>query len=233
MIGKVVRGSNVGKLLQYLYGPGRANEHADPHLVAGFQDPQELRAREPGVDESRDLRRLTGVASSTVWRHDRSERPQKPVWHCSVRAAPGDRLLSDAEWGPGRRRRHGPDRASHAHHDDLGARWIAVRHTAGHLHIVATLARQDGGRVPTWNDFFRVRDACRDAERRLGLRCHGTRGSHRCQAAPPVPRQSSRSGAAGDKAAPHHASPGGYAPRRPEQVRSGSSSPGWSRLGCS
>lgn len=22
----------------------------------------------------------------------------KPVWHCSVRAAPGDRLLPDAEW---------------------------------------------------------------------------------------------------------------------------------------
>jgi len=29
MIGKVVRGSNVAGLLAYLFGPGRANEHAE------------------------------------------------------------------------------------------------------------------------------------------------------------------------------------------------------------
>jgi hypothetical protein len=46
---------------------------------------------------------------------------------------------------------------------------VAVRHAADHIHIVATLARQDGGRVKTWNDFFQVREACRAAERRLGL----------------------------------------------------------------
>jgi hypothetical protein len=53
--------------------------------------------------------------------------------------------------------------------DDRAVRWVAVRHAADHIHIVATLARQDGGRVKTWNDFFRVREACRAAERRLGL----------------------------------------------------------------
>ena len=41
MIGKVLRGRNVRRLLYYLYGPGLANEHADPHLVAGFSDPAE------------------------------------------------------------------------------------------------------------------------------------------------------------------------------------------------
>jgi hypothetical protein len=39
MIGKVIRGTNVGRLLCYLYGPGKANEHTDPHLVAGFSEP--------------------------------------------------------------------------------------------------------------------------------------------------------------------------------------------------
>lgn len=39
VIGKVIRGRNVRRLLYYLYGPGLANEHADPHLVAGFSDP--------------------------------------------------------------------------------------------------------------------------------------------------------------------------------------------------
>lgn len=37
MIGKVLRGRNVRRLLYYLYGPGLANEHADPHLVANFE----------------------------------------------------------------------------------------------------------------------------------------------------------------------------------------------------
>ena len=54
--------------------------------------------------------------------------------------------------------------------DDLGVRWVAVRHAPGHIHIVATLARQDGGKPSAWNDFYRVREACQDAERRFGLR---------------------------------------------------------------
>ena len=36
MIGKVLRGTDARRLLYYLYGPGKANEHTDPHLVAGF-----------------------------------------------------------------------------------------------------------------------------------------------------------------------------------------------------
>ncbi|HEY5990760.1 MAG TPA: hypothetical protein VIV12_30845, partial [Streptosporangiaceae bacterium] len=54
--------------------------------------------------------------------------------------------------------------------DDLGVRWVAVRHAADHVHIVATLARQDGTKPRIWNDFFRVREACHDAEQQFGLR---------------------------------------------------------------
>src|ERR1700722_1556972 len=167
MIGKVVRGSNVGGLLRYLYGPGQANEHTDPHLVAGFEDSQEL---EPDrrANGSRDLRRLTGLLLQPL-ALDPFGGPEKPVWHCSVRAAPGDRVLSDAEWGQVaasvvERTGFAPEG------DDLGVRWVAVRHAADHIHIVATLARQDGRRASTWNDYYRVREACHDAERRFGLR---------------------------------------------------------------
>jgi hypothetical protein len=38
------------------------------------------------------------------------------------------------------------------------------------VHIVATLARQDGRRPRLSNDYYRVREACQDAEARLGLR---------------------------------------------------------------
>jgi hypothetical protein len=54
--------------------------------------------------------------------------------------------------------------------DELGVRWVAVRHAPDHVHIVATLARQDGRRPRIWNDFYRVREACRAAEKQLGLR---------------------------------------------------------------
>src|SRR5262252_6141081 len=167
MIGKVIRGSNVGWLLYYLYGPGKANEHTDPHLVAGFSDPADL---EPPIraNGTRDLRRLTGLLAQPMAALAGSGYRQ-PVWHCSVRSAPEDRILSDHEWAQVAARvmdRTGLAPAG----DDLGVRWVAVRHAPDHIHIVATLARQDGDRPTTWNDFYRVRDACRDAERRFGLR---------------------------------------------------------------
>ena len=49
-------------------------------------------------------------------------------------------------------------------------RWVTVRHAADHVHIVATLARHDGARPRIWGDYYRVREACQDAERRFGLR---------------------------------------------------------------
>jgi hypothetical protein len=166
VIAKVLRGTNARRLLHYLYGPGRANEHTDPHLVAGFSDPVELEP-ERRRGGSLDLRRLAGLLAQPLagllaqpLAALGSRAGDKPVWHCSVRAAPGDRLLSDGEWA-----RVAPQG------DDLAVRWVVVRHAADHVHIVATLARQDGGKPSTWNDFCRVREACQDAERRFGLRC--------------------------------------------------------------
>ena len=92
------------------------------------------------------------------------------MWHCAVRAAPGDRMLSDAEWG--HLARDIMDRTGLAPHgqDDEAVRWIAVRHAGDHIHIVGTLARQDGARPQFWNDYYRVREACQAAEERYGLR---------------------------------------------------------------
>jgi integrase len=70
MIGKVLRGSDAGGLVRYLYGPGKANEHTDPHLVAGLGDPLEF---EPDLrpDGSRDLKSadLTGRVRIHDLRH--------------------------------------------------------------------------------------------------------------------------------------------------------------------
>ena len=65
MIGKVVPGSDAGGLLRYLYGPGRANAHIDPHLVAGFGDPAELEP-ECRLGGAPDLRRLAGLLAQPL-----------------------------------------------------------------------------------------------------------------------------------------------------------------------
>ena len=115
--------------------------------------------------------------------------------------------------------------------DDLGVRWVAVRHAADHMHIVATLARQDGTRPRIWNDFYRVREACQDAETRFGLRGDRSGGPHRGAAAGPC-----RDGAGG-AARLGRGAPGDVAPRGVHRggrgaARSRSSSPASPRPGC-
>jgi hypothetical protein len=165
VIGKVTRGADSAGLLRYLYGPGKANEHTDPHLVAGFYDPAYLEA-DRGLGGSPDTRRLAGLLLQPLAGWPPS--CDKPVWHCSVRTAPGDRILSDAEWATVAQEVMDQTGLAPAD-DDMAVRWAAVRHAPDHIHIVATLARQDGARPNVWNDFFKVRSACQSAERRLGL----------------------------------------------------------------
>jgi hypothetical protein len=170
MIAKISdpRGKQVGGLIYYLFGPGRREEHADPHLIAGWRHPAEL---EPPLrpDGRRDFRRLAGLlqqpnAALGARGFDR------PVWHCSVRAAPEDRMLSDDEWAQiAGDVMHRTGLAPSGQEDDA-VRWIAVRHGPDHIHVVAMLARQDGGRSRLSNERYRVREACRAAEERYGLR---------------------------------------------------------------
>ena len=97
MIGKVIRGTDMRRLLYYLYGPGKANEHTDPQLVAGFGDPADAGAGTRDAERSRDFRRLTGLLTQPLAALNGDNYTQ-PVWHCALRAAPEDRMLSDAEW---------------------------------------------------------------------------------------------------------------------------------------
>ncbi|GAA2127213.1 relaxase/mobilization nuclease domain-containing protein [Actinomadura napierensis] len=167
MIGKIRRGVRVQGLLRYLYGPGTDAQHHDPHIVAGFDVPADL---EPAVDPDgrRDFRRLDSLLTQPpAVLGERNYR--KPVWHCAVRAAPEDPILTDAQWA--QVANEIMERTGLARDGDIDAvRWIAVRHADDHVHIVATLARPDGVRPEVWNDGYRVRDACRAIEQRLGLR---------------------------------------------------------------
>jgi hypothetical protein len=162
------RGQRVAGLIYYLFGPGRREEHADPHLVAGWRHPAELEPPQR-PDGHRDFRKLCGLLQQP----HAALGPRgfdRPVWHCAVRAAPEDKTLSDNQWAQiAADVMHRTGLAPYGQDDDA-VRWVAVRHGADHIHIVAMLARQDGGRPRLSNERYRVREACRAAEERYGLR---------------------------------------------------------------
>ena len=97
MIAKVgPRYGDVASLIRYVYGAGRADGDPGPRIVAGWRTPAELEPpRRPGG--RRDFRRLAGLLDLPVAVLGDSGFA-RPVWHCVMRAAPGDRLLSDGEW---------------------------------------------------------------------------------------------------------------------------------------
>jgi hypothetical protein len=121
------------------------------------------------ADGTRDLSKLNGLLNQP---NDAmgSSAYDRPVWHCSLRAAPEDKMLSDDEWAQIAHDVMNRTGLSRYGEEDEAVRWIAVRHAPDHVHLVVMLARQDGTKPSTWNDRYRVRDACRAAEQRYGLR---------------------------------------------------------------
>ncbi|MFH9654949.1 mobilization protein [Streptomyces anulatus] len=137
------QGSSTRGLLNYLYGKGTRDEHVDPHLVASFDY---LMAPDPGRDPYATKEDLQRLLDQPLHLLDADQRPDQHVWHCSVRAAATDRVLSDEEWGDIARRIVAATGIDSGGTDDAGCRWAAVRHADDHIHIIATLVREDGRR---------------------------------------------------------------------------------------
>ncbi len=87
-----------------------------------------------------------------------------------LRAAPQDADLSDDVWYDIAARVMDRTGLSMRGREHEGVRWIAVHHGDNHVHIVATLARQDGRRASVNNLYWRIGEALRDVEREYGLR---------------------------------------------------------------
>ena len=169
----------MGGLVYYLMGPGRFNEHTDQRIVATWDWAPELHQPQRNAsvcgfdvrDLVQDLNRPAQVGGVPLARpvEEVATRRRGPVWHCSLRNAPGDRVLSDAEWAEVAEDLM--DRTGIAARGDYGGcRWVVIRHAEDHVHIAAMLVRQDTGRrVHPRNDYYRAREVCRDAERHLGI----------------------------------------------------------------
>jgi hypothetical protein len=159
-------GSNTGGAIGYLYRTGRGHEaHTDPHLVASLDG----LAPDPGRNPDATFKQLAAYLDLPVNAIDPAERPDKPVWHCSVRAAPEDPVLTDSQWADIARRMTAA--TGIAPTDDDGAcRWIAVRHADDHIHVLATKVRQDGGKPRDSYSYKRAQAEARRIEIDYGLR---------------------------------------------------------------
>ncbi|MFD9428316.1 MULTISPECIES: relaxase/mobilization nuclease domain-containing protein [unclassified Streptomyces] len=165
MIANIVKpGHKTRGVLNYLYGPGRANEHTDPHLVASWDG----FAPDPGRAPEATLAQLTTALDLRV-KQAGDKAPKEHVWHCSVRAAPEDRALSDEEWATVARRVLNATGIAPAGDPDA-CRWVAVRHAEDHIHIVATKVRGDLRPSRNWNDFLRADNELVAIEKEYGLR---------------------------------------------------------------
>ena len=138
MIAHLQRASHTAGLLTYLYGPGERGDHRNPRVVEGecHGAPIEMFARPdalPYLAQSLDapVERLGPRA------------PQQPVWFCSVRSDPHRPDLTDAQWAEVARRLVSATGIAPVGDPDA-CRWIAVRNKPRSVHVVATLAREDG-----------------------------------------------------------------------------------------
>jgi hypothetical protein len=183
---KIKRGRSAVRLVQYLYGPGRHNEHKDPHLVAGWDS----FVPDPGRDASTSAAFLADLLEVpvTAYAKRRGKKPARPVWHTIVSNPQEDRPLTDAEWGAVARRMVAAAGVAPAD-DDQAVRWIAVRHGVSskgndHIHIVATLVRQDGRVAKHHNDAAAMRRESWACEEELGLRSTRRQGDRTATARP-------------------------------------------------
>jgi hypothetical protein len=186
VIGQILpRGTSIRGLLYYLFTEGQAgekgleSEHRDPRVIASWDGrPETLQV--PLCDGRRDftdvVSRLNEPLALLGFSKDELK-TVKPVYHLTIAAAKDrntgalvDPQLSDAQWA---------DIAAEYMHqlglarrdDPTGVRWVAVRHAEDHVHVVATLARQDGRRARTSNERYRSREASRFVEDKYGLHC--------------------------------------------------------------
>jgi hypothetical protein len=167
MIAKIGGGKETAGLIRYLFDTKKAKDHTDPHLVASWDG----FAPDPGRSDDPDVTRKLLVADLDL--HVKQARrlgraPEKHTWHCSIRAAETDRILSDEEWADIARRivaatGIAPDG------DPDGCRWVAVRHAPDHIHIAATKVRADLRTARHWNDYLTADRELAAIEKEYGL----------------------------------------------------------------
>ncbi|MDJ0344241.1 hypothetical protein QMK19_28960 [Streptomyces sp. H10-C2] len=174
----VTRGQDLPGLVGYLFGPGRANEHTDPRMIASHAGLAAEGA--PHFTQDGQLSALSRelTAPKTLFGTGVKD---GYVWHCSISLPPEDGELSDEQWATVAGRMVDAMGFSSTS-GKAPCRWIAVHHgksTGGndHIHVAVNLVREDGTKANVWRDRPRSQQICGELETELGLRIvEGRRG---------------------------------------------------------
>ncbi|WP_231511393.1 relaxase/mobilization nuclease domain-containing protein [Arthrobacter sp. UNC362MFTsu5.1] len=162
-------------LLIYLAGPGRANEHEEPHLVAGDSA---LMAWHDDSELNRDAALDIANALDRAWQFYKTEVDGGHVFHCSLSLAAEEGQFTDQQWGA-----IANDFMKDMDFTEDGgkapARWVAVRHGLSkngndHIHIVASMVRDDGTKWNSWKSKYKSQQIARALEKKYGLTELGT-----------------------------------------------------------
>lgn len=165
---KVLHGDRVRGLIEYLYGPGRHEEHRDPHIIGAWDDTYLNRGHldqfEIGLlaDELDAPRRIHGVDPG-----------KGHVYHVPVSLHVDDGELTDEQWRE--IAEYAADQLGFTERDGrAGVPWIAVRHGVSkngndHIHFVATLLREDGTIPDIRGDYRTWSRISQEIETRFGL----------------------------------------------------------------
>ena len=185
MMPNITRGGSMPGLIMYLRGPGRANEHTAPHVVAGHDVIVELAGQgELSADAGLDLANALDLPSKlfgtevTVPVYDideetgervaTGERRDAHVWHCSLSVKAEEGELSDQQWSA-----IATDFVREMgfvdEEGERSCRWVAIRHglsTSGndHVHIAVNLVREDGTKADTHRDYVRAQKIAGELE---------------------------------------------------------------------
>lgn len=187
MITTVYRGDRIRGLVEYLFGPGRHEEHKDPHIV-GAWDPELV--SDAGLDGFQ-RRMLAELLDAPRTLHDVAAVAGGHVYHVPVALHVEDGKLTDAQWREvtesiAQRLGFTPDEAT----GRAGCRWVAVHHGPAedgrdHVHFAVSLIREDGSTARLSNDFKILSGLRQDYEARYNLKVRtrsggaGLPGQHR------------------------------------------------------
>jgi len=135
-------GGRVRGLVEYLFGPGRSDEHTDPHVIAAY-DPILVGDR----GDTPLGRKMLAAELDFTRAQLRPEVKEKFVWHGVVSVDTDDGHLSAGQWDD--IATTVTDHLGFNPDSETGVRWIAVHHgdSAGgndHVHLVANLINDDG-----------------------------------------------------------------------------------------
>jgi relaxase/mobilization nuclease family protein len=191
MIAAISEGGSGYGLMNYLVGPGRANEHENPHLVAGSDvimrrwgawdelSPAQGYEIARFVDQFMTETGVKPTGSRRAFNRDSNKREvikesvPNHIWHCSLSLKPEEAAQGDERWRM----------IANDFMDEMGftgkdgkapCRWVAVHHGSAknggdHIHIMANIVREDGTRWNRWQDQPRAMRATNRIEHKYGL----------------------------------------------------------------